>query len=257
MAYALLGVMIAAVVMKTRGIIYDAVIVSMTESWYKAVLERLPAKSHVLDVGIGTGAALLRNRALIEGKQLTFVGVDYDQTYIDRCNALVEDAHMQSSVSAVCRSIYDYAPAPLARPFTAAYFSGSLMIMPDPVRALAHVRSILPAGAPIYTTQTFETKRNRWLEAVKPLLKFVTTIDFGNVTYERDFLATVAAAGLDIAETTTVSASSALSGAASRTGRAFKLYKLLPKGGKAGALAASASASAAAGSAKGKPAGGS
>jgi len=73
-----------------------------------------------------------------------------------------------------------------------------LMIMPDRVKALRHVHSLLRPGGLIYVTQTFEQQPNRLLELVKPLLKFLLTIDFGSVTYERDFIQTAAEAGLRV-----------------------------------------------------------
>lgn len=47
-----------------RALIYDLVIVKMTAQWYQRVLSRLPQNSLLLDVGIGTGTALLRNEVL-------------------------------------------------------------------------------------------------------------------------------------------------------------------------------------------------
>lgn len=50
----------------------------------------------------------------------------------------------------------------------------------------------------IYCTQTFQLERNVLLELIKPLLKYMTSIDFGKVTYEDEFRATMEAAGLEI-----------------------------------------------------------
>jgi hypothetical protein len=36
-----------------RPWIYDVIIIQMTKHWYRAVLQRIEAGSHVLDVGIG------------------------------------------------------------------------------------------------------------------------------------------------------------------------------------------------------------
>lgn len=60
------------------------------------------------------------------------------------------------------------------------------MIMPDPVAALVHVAGLLKPGGQIYVTQTFEKEYNAVLSTVKPLLKYLLTIDFGKVTYEKD-----------------------------------------------------------------------
>lgn len=94
-------------------------------------------------------------------------------------------------------SVYDFRSA---APLDAAYFSGSLMIMPDPAAALRHVAAQLRPGGVIYCTQTFQLRRDRLAELTKPLLKFVTTIDFGRVTYEADFLAAVQRAQLVVAD---------------------------------------------------------
>jgi hypothetical protein len=59
-------------------------------------------------------------------------------------------------------------------------------------------------GGQILCTQTFQKEPNRALEISKPLLKFLTTIDFGNVTYEPDFYAAVKRAGLQVLYSSTV-----------------------------------------------------
>ena len=69
------------------------------------------------------------------------------------------------------------------------------MLLPDPPAALRHVRSLLTPGARLYFTQTFEHEPSRAIERLKPLLRLVTTIDFGRVTYEADFRRALAAGG--------------------------------------------------------------
>ena len=41
-----------------RGWLYDRLVAGMTTDWYREVLARLPDGARLLDVGIGTGAAL-------------------------------------------------------------------------------------------------------------------------------------------------------------------------------------------------------
>ncbi|MCH7666881.1 MAG: hypothetical protein IH936_13250 [Acidobacteria bacterium] len=68
-----------------RALIYDAMMVRLTAAWYKAVLERLRVGARVLDVGIGTGSALLKNRELVVERDLRIVGLDINQHYVEKC----------------------------------------------------------------------------------------------------------------------------------------------------------------------------
>lgn len=185
-----------------RALLYDKALVPLTAAWYRAVLERVPSRSHLLDVGIGTGGALVENAALLVEKDLRVTGVDIDRAYIERCRAALTRAGLAERVEARLESVYDHRGGP----YDAAYFSASFMLMPDPPAALRHVSSLLVAGAPVFFTQTFEHERSRLVEKVKPLLRLVTTVDFGRVTYETDFRAALAAGGAEIEEVETIGA---------------------------------------------------
>eukprot|EP01134_Creolimax_fragrantissima_P006076 CFRG6076T1 len=175
-----------------RSVIYDTFITSLTTKWYAAVLESLPYNSRLLDVGIGTGAALISNAPILRKKNITVVGVDYDQAYVDRCNELITQNGLNDQVSAVCCSFYDY---PVEKThghnitFDNVYFSGSFMILPDSALALSKALSLLTDkdNGRLYFTQTFELQRNALLEWIKPKFSYWTTIDFGQVTYVQDF----------------------------------------------------------------------
>jgi SAM-dependent methyltransferase len=177
---------------RVRAGLYDAAIVPMTAGWYAAVLERLPERCRLLDIGIGTGAALLANAATLAAKDIRLTGIDIDADYVERCRAAVSTRGLGDRIEVRLESVYDHAGGP----YDAAYFSGSFMLLPDPVAALRHVCALLAPNARVFFTQTFEHRRSRLLEVAKPLLRFVTSIDFGGVTYERDFFEALSAAGL-------------------------------------------------------------
>mmetsp|Transcript_16353 Transcript_16353/g.26641 ORF Transcript_16353/g.26641 Transcript_16353/m.26641 type:complete len:238 (+) Transcript_16353:61-774(+) len=167
--------------------VYDVVIVKMTSKWYHAVLGRVAKKARVLDVGIGTGSALLRNKEGILGKDLRFVGVDYDQGYVQTAEKQVQEAGLGDRIQVYCKSIFD---ADLGKTvgedlFDAAYFSGSWTLMPNPVQALRIAASFVKPQGRIYVTQTFQKANTPVLGLIKPMLKYVTTIDFGPLHYER------------------------------------------------------------------------
>jgi alpha-N-acetylglucosaminidase len=185
------------------GSLYDVVIVKMTAKWYKAVLEELKPDSRVLDVGIGTGAALARNAATVRLKRLDIVGVDYEREYINHAQGVIQAAGLESLVSLVCASIYDKALATrFARPlnFDAVYFSGSLTLMPDPAGALTAAAAMLKPGGKVYITQTYQNAHSPVTAVLKPWLRTLTTIDFGRLTYYSEVAAIIDAARMKVLE---------------------------------------------------------
>jgi SAM-dependent methyltransferase len=183
-----------------RGWIYNRFVAGLTTEWYREVLTRLPDRARMLDVGIGTGAALARSADLVRAKELEVVGLDIDADYLARCRAEVARAGLAERVTPLLASVYDHRGGP----YDAVYFSASLMLLPDPVRALSHVAGQLVPGGRLFSTQTFHHRRSTVLEWAKPLFHRVTTIHFGRVTYESEFRDTFAAAGVELVELTTL-----------------------------------------------------
>jgi SAM-dependent methyltransferase len=192
-----------------RAWLYNTAIHRITAPWYRQVLSRLPRGCRLLDVGIGTGSALLANAEILAAKDIRVTGVDIDPAYVEACRRAIAAAGLVARIKARLESIYDHHGGP----YDAVYFSASFMLLPDPAAALLHVRSLLAPGGRLYFTQTFEERRSAFVEWVKPLLRRLTSIDFGRVTYEDDFRAVLAAAGVAIEEMRT------LHGGARRSGR--------------------------------------
>ena len=186
--------------MGLRAWIYDRALLPLTTGWYRAVLERLPKGARLLDVGIGTGGALAGNAALLRERDVSVVGVDIDAAYVEAAKKRMTEVGLSDRVDVRLQSIYDFAETG----FDAAYFSASFMLMPDPEAALAHVLSLLNPGGRVFFTQTFQERSSPLMERLKPLLKTVTTVDFGQVTYEPEFLAVLEKAGLAIDENATL-----------------------------------------------------
>jgi SAM-dependent methyltransferase len=181
---------------RVRSAVYDALISRMTGGWYRAVLNRLPTGCRLLDVGIGTGAALVANADLLVENDVRVVGVDVDRAYVERCRTIVARRGLDDRVTVRLESI----DAHEGGPYDAAYFSGSFMLLPDPPATLRRVRTLLSPGGPVYFTQTFEHRRSRAAELAKPILRALTGIDFGRVTYESEFRASLADGGIRLVE---------------------------------------------------------
>ena len=179
-----------------KSFIYDTVMRPLTSDWYREVLDRVPEGAHILDVGIGTGGALSRNAVLLRRKNLTVTGVDIDAHYVERARKRMAADKLDDIVEVRLESIYDHHGGP----YDAVYFASSFMLLPQPEAALRHAATLLKPGGRIYFTQTFEEKRAPIMERLKPLLGRLTTMEFGRVTYEKDFLNVLDSAGLNVDE---------------------------------------------------------
>ena len=145
-ALVVVAVLAAAVVlMRTFAArIYDAVIIHMTERWYACFIAEMPHGASVLDVGIGTATALVRNKAAAAAKALRFTGVDYERAYVEQARSGLAAAGMSDVASVVHGSIYEAkALLPKGYKCDAVYFSGSFSLMPDPPAALRVVAETL------------------------------------------------------------------------------------------------------------------
>eukprot|EP00980_Cylindrotheca_fusiformis_P005106 scaffold1083_cov114-Cylindrotheca_fusiformis.AAC.10 len=156
----------------------------MTTRWYAAVLQRLPKHSRVLDVGIGTAGALINCSELVKERDLKIVGIDYDAAYVTQATRAVKKAGLQDSIQVYQKSVYDLSTEDGT--FDAVYFSGSFTLLPDPCEALRVVRALTKHR--VFITQTYQRKSPPLLGYIKPLLKYITTIDFGKLMTEEESL---------------------------------------------------------------------
>lgn len=179
-----------------RAWIYEHTFRKITDGWYAAVLERLPRGARLLDVGIGTGGALVRSAQTLQDRDLRVVGVDIDGDYLRLAEENLRREGLTGRVQVHHKSILDFDEGP----FDAAYFGASFMLMPDPVGVLRHIQRLLLPGAKVYFTQTIEEQRRPFIEKIKPFLHRLTTIHFGKVTYEEEFLQTLSDADMELVD---------------------------------------------------------
>ena len=126
----------------------------MTKDWYKEFFNRLDINYTVLDIGIGTAQALIKNVATIKEKNIHVLGIDINKEYIKYGKSAVSWGGLDDYVSLHYISIYDEKLKDIANKklFDACYFSGSFSLMPDPVRALQVCKKFLKKGGKIYIT---------------------------------------------------------------------------------------------------------
>ncbi|CAE7780199.1 unnamed protein product [Symbiodinium pilosum] len=196
--------------------VYDLVIVWMTARWYQAVFQRLNKGDRLLDVGIGTASALVRSKAEMLTRRVSVVGIDYEAAYVRKAEAVLKASGLWQAVPAgtegyrpgefYChvleRSIYDNlndlclqvgdepfrgevpSEVPEDQRFDAVYFSGSFSVLPDPPAALEAVLPLMKRDGRVFLTQTFQKAPSPMLACLKPLAKYITTIDFGQLITE-------------------------------------------------------------------------
>jgi len=195
--------------------IYDGAILHMTEKWYKAVLEQQEEGSIILDVGVGTASALLRCKDIVISKKLRIIGIDYDKYYITAGQDSIQnegpvlskliqlhhcDLYNREQLDSLLKDVN----------VNTVYFSGSFSLIPKPVEALKVAALILKKRnttidgnngsstehaikrdedlGNIYITQTYQRRVLPLFSVIKPLLKYLTTIDFGNLVREEEVL---------------------------------------------------------------------
>lgn len=172
--------------MKNR--LYKFIIYDVTEQCYENCLNYFPEGSRILDVGIGNGAMLEKFHRLIRAKGLKLTGIDINKSYIDHCDRLIRTYSLEDHISIHHEPVEAYRP-PENNYFDFVLFSMSFMLFSDQKLVLDRIRDCVRPGGEIVFFQTMFKDRSPLIEFVKPKLKYVTTIDFGRVTYERDFFA--------------------------------------------------------------------
>lgn len=177
-----------------RAWIYDRVFRWLTTRWYRAVIDHLDPGSHILDVGIGPGGSLINNVAYLRAKNLRLTGVDIDRDYLKTCRKRIDKLQLTDVVDVHLESVLDHHGGP----YDAVYFAASFMLIPEQIPVLEHVATLLKPSGRIFFTQTFNEKRSRVAEWVKPRIHKVTTVHFGQVTYYDEFRDVLTKGGMKV-----------------------------------------------------------
>jgi SAM-dependent methyltransferase len=171
-----------------RNWLYHILIHAVTTEYYRNCLGYVPPGSRILDVGIGNGLMIERFHWLIRAKRLRITGIDIDRQYLVHCRRLIRKYRLDDCIDVHEGAAERYEPVQEDR-FDFVLFSMSFMLLSDPQSVLRRAGEWLMPGGEIIFAQAMYRQRSRFMDVVKPKLKYVTTVDFGRVTYERDFFA--------------------------------------------------------------------
>jgi SAM-dependent methyltransferase len=179
--------------------VYGLIVADITESCYGTCLPIFPPSARILDIGIGTGEMIRRHHEMIRAKGLSIIGLDIDRKYLTHCNQLIRRYSLEQNIRTELTPVEEYMPS-LTGSFDFILFSMSFMLLKDPRFVLRRIRPWLTAHGQVLFVQTLFRHPSRILEYVKPRLKYLTTIDFGRVIYEREFLHLLHSEGLQVIE---------------------------------------------------------
>lgn len=166
--------------------LYKLIINEVTDHCYKNCLDYFPNNSAILDVGIGNGVMMKNYHPLIRYKGLKITGIDINKSYLKHCDSLIKTYRLENYVEIYREPVEAYEP-PEKEYFDFILFSMSFMLFNDQKFVLDRIKDWLKPHGEVVFFQTMFKKRSKLIEIIKPKLKYVTTIDFGRVTYEEDF----------------------------------------------------------------------
>jgi alpha-N-acetylglucosaminidase len=177
--------------------LYSLIVSDVTDGCYGTCLPVFPASARILDVGIGNGEMIKAYHELIRAKGLRITGLDINRDYLAQCNRLIRNYALHDNIRTELTPVEEYVP-PSTGYFDCILFSMSFMLLHDPRSVLRRIGPWLAPSGQVVFVQTMFSNGSRFLEFVKPRIKYVTTVDFGRVIYERDFLLLLRSEGLQI-----------------------------------------------------------
>jgi len=99
---------------------------------------------------------------------------------------LIRELDLEKQVKVFYQSALTFSP-PEKSYYDYIFFGQSFMLINNQKEILDRVRGWLKPNGKVIFFQTMFKDKSKLMEFVKPKLKFLTTIDFGKVTYEKDF----------------------------------------------------------------------
>lgn len=176
-----------------RSAIYSLLIRKVTWAHYDHLLDVVPTGARILDVGVGNGLMLDRFAGKIRDKKIRIHGLDIHAPYLEECRRRIERFGITDLVRVENEGIIDYLERTEELP-QFVYFSTSFMLI-DRERVLALLsRRMRPAGRAMFA-QTLLPESNAFADWLKPKMKYLTSVDFGQAQYKDGFESLMKRAG--------------------------------------------------------------
>lgn len=156
--------------------------------------KKFPGKQvSMVDVGTGTGTPL---KAIMKKVNFSRVlAVDINTGYLRLAKKNLSEF---PEVEVKYQDFMTLDKDSLGEKFDIIFFGFSFMLMPDRVKALTIARSMLKPGGKIYMFLTLYEKKNKFIEWVKPKMKYLFSIEFGPVVYREQLHKIFEEAGFEV-----------------------------------------------------------
>jgi ubiquinone/menaquinone biosynthesis C-methylase UbiE len=134
----------------------------------------------MIDIGTGPGTCL--NNILNKVNFERVLAVDIDKDYVASAKTLFKD---RINVEVRLQDLETYFEDGNTEQFDIVFFGFSFMLMPNKAKALEVARRMVKPNGKIYACLTLYENKNKFVEWIKPKIKFLTSIDFGPVIYRK------------------------------------------------------------------------
>ena len=121
------------------------------------------------------------------------LGIDIDETYVAKATERFKD---DARVEVRLMDFMD-AKGDFTEKFDVVYFGFSIMLMPEKVLALKQAANLLAPNGRLLMILTLYDKKSPIAEFLKPKIKYLTSIDFGETMYKTDMQTLFEQAGVE------------------------------------------------------------
>jgi hypothetical protein len=148
-------------------------------------------------------AALVQHRATLQKRNIRVIGIDYDSAYIESAKFHIGEAAVENCVRVYHQDVYamNELQGQIVLPhgnqigfrsqkgdvkFDAILFSGSFAVLPKKTEALKMLLDDWgnPDACKVLIAQAYQRAISPLARAFKPLLKYLTTVDHGDIITE-------------------------------------------------------------------------
>lgn len=177
--------------------LYKVILGDVTNLCYRNCLDYFRDGASVLDVGIGNGLMLEKNHELIRQKNLSITGLDVNEHYIEQTRGLIRRYGLQDLMEVHHCNVEDF-QSPQGQEYDYILFSMSFMLLPRQEQVLDRVKHWVGPEGEIVFFQTMFRDKSRLINWIKPKLKYITSVDFGEAVYEDEFFRLLSSNGLAV-----------------------------------------------------------